>query len=214
MLTMRDEHGIGSRVDESRRLVVRLDAPPTITVRGQSELNDANPEDTLTTAFAAADDVAVASVELHYAIRRGGSIANEPESGHRDVNATGLGTPTARGVAALPLAPLALKPGDVISNRLRRGRQPAGAQRPERHLVARKGADDRGGRRADRDAAGTAAARRRSGRRSTRSGRTSLRAVRRRSGCVRPPTRPGAATPAGMPAAAARSTSASIPCAT
>lgn len=118
-VAMRDEHGMASRLDDSRRVVVRPDAPPILTVRGLDELKDVGPTDTITLGFSARDDVAVASVETHYAIRRGGASSAEPETGHREVAVKGIGSPAVRGVAALSVASLGLKPGDMIAYRLR-----------------------------------------------------------------------------------------------
>lgn len=116
---MTDKHGFGSRPDPMRRVIVRPDEPPTLSVKGIDELKDVGPEDTVSLGFSARDDVAVASVEMHYTVRRSGSASAEPESGRREIPTTGIGSPAARGVAALPLASLGLKPGDVISYRLR-----------------------------------------------------------------------------------------------
>ena len=156
---MRDEHGIASltRIGQPRRLVVRPDAPPTVAVRGIERTGTkSNPAGHGDHGLRRpADDVAVDSVEqLHYAIRRGGSIeANEPESGHRDVTATGLGTRAARGVAALPLAvPLGRESRATRSSyRLRVADNRPAPQGPERHPGRlHEGADGRGRRRADR----------------------------------------------------------------
>ncbi len=118
-LTMVDTHGIAGRRGDEGQIIVRPDEPPTLDVRGADAVKETNPDDTVTLAFAARDDVAVGSVEVHYTIRRGGSAAGEPETGHRDVKATGLGTSSARGVAAVPLSALQLRPGDAIAYRLR-----------------------------------------------------------------------------------------------
>ncbi len=50
-LSLDDEHGIRSRADESRMLIVRPDAPPTVTVRGDEGAKEANPHDTVTVAL-------------------------------------------------------------------------------------------------------------------------------------------------------------------
>jgi DNA repair exonuclease SbcCD ATPase subunit len=118
-LEMRDEHGIGSRPDDTRRLIVQPDTPPVVSVRGVDELKEVNPRDTVNLGFTARDDVAVASVEMHYTVVRAGSQSAEPEAGRREVATTGLGSPTARGVAALSMGPMGLKPGDRVSYRLR-----------------------------------------------------------------------------------------------
>ncbi len=65
------------------------------------------------------DDVAVASIELHYAIRRGGSAGAESETGHVSVKAAGLDTRSARGVALLAFSPLHLEPGQTLTYRVR-----------------------------------------------------------------------------------------------
>ena len=118
-VTLADRLGILSGPDEPRRVVVRADLPPIVGVRGPDGVQDAGPKDTLGVAVAARDDIAVASVELHYTIERGDSSAGEPEAGHVDVAVSGLGSRSARGVARLALAHLGLKPGDSLSYRIR-----------------------------------------------------------------------------------------------
>ena len=102
-----------------RRVIVRPDAPPTVTRRGLEGLKEASPDDTLTVGVAARDDIAVASIELHYAIRRGRSTGAESETGHVAVKTEGLGSRSARGMASLEFHPLGLKPGDGLTYRLR-----------------------------------------------------------------------------------------------
>jgi|GEM_PF-1942411 len=120
-LRIRDEQGLASRAETPRRLVVRPDAPPLLRVPGSDKAEETRPDDTLRIPVAARDDVAVASVELHYTIERarGESVAQEGESGHVVASWKGLGMASARGVLELPLKPLGLKPGDKVSYRVR-----------------------------------------------------------------------------------------------
>jgi hypothetical protein len=118
-LALRDEHEIGSLPEPARRVIVHPDAPPTFTRRGLEGLKEASPGDALAVAIAARDDIAVASIELHYAIRRGGSADAGSESGHVAVKAEGLGSRSARGMASLEFPRLGLKPGDGLTYRLR-----------------------------------------------------------------------------------------------
>ncbi len=120
-VALRDEHGLEDRPEPPRRVVVRADAPPVVAVRGGAEAQEARPDDVLAVAVSARDDVAVASVEVHYEIRRAGSAAEgpDPEAGHVAAPLDGIGTRTAEGEAALRLATLGLRPGDALSYRLR-----------------------------------------------------------------------------------------------
>jgi hypothetical protein len=118
-ISLSDSLGIASRPDQPRRVVVRADAPPVVQVRGPDDVSDASPGDTLDVGIAARDDVAVASVELHYDIGRRGSSAEGGESGRVAVSLNGLGSASARGVASLALAPLGLLPGDSLTYRVR-----------------------------------------------------------------------------------------------
>ncbi len=118
-VALRDEHGIVNAPEPPRRLIVRPDAPPTVTVRGLETLKEASPDDILTIGYAARDDIAVASIELHYAIRRGGSAGAVPENGHVAVKPEGLGSQGVRGLASLAFRSLSLKPGDALTYRLR-----------------------------------------------------------------------------------------------
>jgi hypothetical protein len=118
-LALRDEHGIANRPEPPRRVIVHPDAPPTVTLPRIEGREEAGPDDRLALGVAAGDDVAVASIELHYAIRRGSSAGAESETGHIAVKAAGLGTRSARGVALLAFSPLRLEPGHSLSYRVR-----------------------------------------------------------------------------------------------
>lgn len=122
-LSLRDEQGLPGSLEPLRRLVVRPDAPPVVAVQGPAAMTESGPEDTLRVAVSARDDVGVASVELHYAIQRGGSEASVAaeggEKGHVDAAVKGLGTRSARGEAFLSFGPLGLRPGDTLSYRVR-----------------------------------------------------------------------------------------------
>ncbi|MDR3636399.1 MAG: hypothetical protein P4L84_21530, partial [Isosphaeraceae bacterium] len=113
---LRDEHGLASRPESPRRLIVRPDAPPVVAAKGPSGVKESRPDDTLRVAIAARDDVAVASVQLHYTIERPGT---KPETGHVDVPLEGLGTKVARGAGTIELKSLGLKPGDGLTYRIR-----------------------------------------------------------------------------------------------
>ncbi len=117
-LMLRDEYDLVNPPEAMRRVVVRPDAPPIVAVAAPDEFKETSPDDFLTLAIAARDDVAVASAELHYTIERSQGSTG-PISGNVAAPLDGLGTPTARGEAALSLATLALKPGDTISYRVR-----------------------------------------------------------------------------------------------
>ena len=118
-IDLRDEYGIVNAPEPPRRMIVRPDAPPTVTVRGLETLKEASPDDILTVGFAARDDIAVASIELHHAIHRSGSIGAVPEKGHVAVKPEGLGSRGVRGLASLAFRSLSLKPGDALTYRLR-----------------------------------------------------------------------------------------------
>ncbi|MFI5259254.1 MAG: hypothetical protein ACHQ01_06570, partial [Candidatus Limnocylindrales bacterium] len=119
-VALRDENEIDSRPQNPGRVVVRPDAAPVLAVRGMDGLKEASPDDLLVAGIAARDDIAVASVELHYAIERRGSSPDAPEpAGHVAVSLPGLGSRSARGEASLALEPLALKAGDQLSYRVR-----------------------------------------------------------------------------------------------
>jgi len=118
-VALRDENEIASRPQNPGQVVVRPDAPPVIAVWGMEGLREASRDDLLVAVVAARDDIAVASVELHYVIERRGSTHDEPEPGHVEVSLPGLGSRSARGAATMALEPLALKTGDQFSYRLR-----------------------------------------------------------------------------------------------
>jgi hypothetical protein len=115
---LRDEFDLESLPDARYRLTVRPDLPPTLAVATPSDLKETSSDDLLTVAIVAHDDVAVASAELHYTIERAAGSTG-PALGHETAPLTGLGTPSARGEAALKLKSLSLQPGDVISYRVR-----------------------------------------------------------------------------------------------
>ncbi len=122
-VALRDTHGLASRPEPPRRVVVRPDAPPLVAVRGVEGLDTARADDTLRVGIAARDDLAVASADLYYTIDRasGGSTSDVPpgDSGHVAAPLAGLGTRSARGEAALGLKALGIKPGDVVVYRAR-----------------------------------------------------------------------------------------------
>ncbi len=115
---LRDEYDLVNPPEAARRVVVRPDAPPIVAVVAPDEFKETSPDDSLTLAIIARDDVAVASAELHYTIERGQGSTG-PTSGNVVAPLDGLGTPLARGESALSLTTLALKPGDAISYRVR-----------------------------------------------------------------------------------------------
>ncbi len=115
----RDRHGLDGPA-ETRQVVVRPDAPPTVAARGPAEATESGADDILRVEVAARDDFAVAGAELHYEIRRGGSDAGPgPTSGRVDLALPGLGTPAARGPGTLALRTLDLRAGDSVSYRVR-----------------------------------------------------------------------------------------------
>ena len=100
LLKLRDEYDLENKPEPARRVVVRPDAPPTVAVAAPDEFKETSPDDFLTLAIAARDDVAVASAELHYTIERSQGSTG-PTSGSVAAPLDGLGTPVARGEAAL-----------------------------------------------------------------------------------------------------------------
>jgi hypothetical protein len=118
-LMLRDEFGNASRPEPARRLVVKPDAPPTILLQETEGIDDASPDDILGFGVRARDDIAVSSVELHYAIRRAGPSAPKTETGQAAISLRGLGLRRADGAVTFGLAPLGLKPGDTLSYRVR-----------------------------------------------------------------------------------------------
>jgi hypothetical protein len=118
LFTLRDQYDLENKPEAIRRVVVRADAPPTLAVVAPDEFQETSADDLLRVAVSARDDVAVAAAELHYAIERGKGSTG-PTEGRVAAPLDGLETPTARGEASLPLATLALKPGDAISYRVR-----------------------------------------------------------------------------------------------
>lgn len=126
-LSLRDEQGLMSTAAVPRRLVVRADAPPQVSVQGAEARAQARADDRLRLEVVALDDVAVASVELHYSVVRphAGTVVGEGKggagetSGHLAVEVPRLGTRSVRGEALLALGSLGLKPGDTVSYRVR-----------------------------------------------------------------------------------------------
>jgi len=115
---LRDQYDLESPPAAPHRLTVRPDVPPTLAVATPSDLKETSPDDLLTVAIIAHDDVAVASAELHYTIERPAGLTG-PALGHETAPLQGLGTPSARGEAAVSLKTLSMRPGDVISYRVR-----------------------------------------------------------------------------------------------
>ncbi len=116
-IALSDAHGIASRPESPRHVVVRPDAPPEVAIVKYDGPQETSPDDVLNVAVAARDDIAVASVELHYAIERGGSAA--PEPGQVAAPLRGIGSRLARGEAALPFDKLGLRAGDALTYRIR-----------------------------------------------------------------------------------------------
>lgn len=126
-LRLRDALGLWSRPERPRRLAVRPDKPPVLLVRGPrgEAAEEVRGDDVFRVGMAARDDVAVASVELHYQVERAASSSPGlgekavTEEGHSIASPRGLGTAAVAGELALPLKPLGVKPGDVVSWRVR-----------------------------------------------------------------------------------------------
>ncbi len=120
-IALRDTHGLTSRVEPPRRIVVRPDEAPLVTLRETEGLDQARADDTLRVGLSASDDIAIAVAELHYSIERAATstAADQPETGHVAATIPGLGTRSARGEVALGLKKLGVKAGDVISYRAR-----------------------------------------------------------------------------------------------
>ncbi|QDV38804.1 hypothetical protein [Tautonia plasticadhaerens] len=119
-LVAEDEHGLVGRPGRSGRLEVVVDAPPAVALADGEEA--AGPGDRLALPVASRDDVAVCSAELHVAVLRadaGPGSLPEPLGEPIPLVLDGLGTPAARGVAGLDLAPLGLGDGDALSVRVR-----------------------------------------------------------------------------------------------
>ena len=123
MITLRDTLGLKSRAEAARRIRVRPDEPPVLAVKGTGGLDVAKADDTLRMAFAARDDVAVDSAELHYSIDRAagspGAGSEAAEAGQAVAKGAGLGTSSARGELAVALKTLKVRTGDVLSYRVR-----------------------------------------------------------------------------------------------
>jgi hypothetical protein len=124
VVTMRDGYGLSNRpeAEGTRRVLVHRDAAPVVALAGTDAARQSSATDVLALQVAARDDVAVASVELHYTIERSGGaseVRSESTTGHVAVSLPGLGTRVARGAARLELAPLGLEPGDTLAYRVR-----------------------------------------------------------------------------------------------
>ena len=118
VIRLRDEYDLDNKPDAARRVVVRPDSPPVMAIAAPDDFKETSPDDYLTVGIAARDDVAVASAELHCTIERSAGSTG-PASAMVTAPLDGLGTPMARGEATLSFAPLGLKPGDLISYRVR-----------------------------------------------------------------------------------------------
>jgi hypothetical protein len=118
---LQDQYGLKSPVESPRVVAVIPDRPPSLAVAVPGELKETHPNDLLAVPVVAHDDVAVASVELHYAIERskGWSGSGGPTSGHVSAVFPGLGTASARGEAAINLKTLGLAAGDVVTYKVR-----------------------------------------------------------------------------------------------
>jgi hypothetical protein len=116
-IALYDDYGLASKPERSRRLVVEPDLPPSVAIAAPGDFKETNPDDELAVAIGATDDVAVASVELHYTLERGSHSAG-PTSGRIAALLAGLGSPRADGQAVLALGSLKLEPGDVVSYRV------------------------------------------------------------------------------------------------
>jgi hypothetical protein len=113
---LRDKYGLTNAAEPPRRVVVRVDAAPTVAFLDEKAPAESRPDDVLSTEIEARDDLAVVTAEWHYAIQRGKSAA-QPEEGQAPVKPAGLGTRWVRGEVELDLKPLKLQPGDVLSYR-------------------------------------------------------------------------------------------------
>ncbi len=113
---------------------MRPDAPPTLAVATPSDLKETSPDDLLTVAIVAHDDVAVASAELHYTIERANGSTG-PSLGHVTAPLQGLGTPSARGEAAMQPQDAVDAPGRRHLLSGARGRQSTGTSWSECRLV-------------------------------------------------------------------------------
>ena len=128
-LNLLDTHGLTSRSEPRRRVIVRPDAPPTVALGGMEGLDEARTDDTLRVDIKTSDDFGVVSVELHYRLERT-TASSLPNFGKLTPAITGLGAPVARGEAVLALEKLGLLPGDSLAYRVR-----VTDNRPEPHVV-------------------------------------------------------------------------------
>jgi hypothetical protein len=112
-----DASGIRGRPGPARHLTVEPDEPPTAVAHGPADGARARPDDVLAVRLAAADDVAVASAELHVEVRRG-TPGKSPSNAQMPIDLERVAAEV-RGRVLLRLAPLGLAPGDVVACRVR-----------------------------------------------------------------------------------------------
>ncbi len=74
-IALRDTHGLASRPEPPRRVVVRPDEAPVVTLRETEGLDQARADDTLRVGLSASDDIAVASAEKTSFTRSSGATA-------------------------------------------------------------------------------------------------------------------------------------------
>ncbi len=115
-----DVRDLKSRPEPARRVLVRKDAPPMVTLAKVEDLKEARSDDVIIASIRARDDLEVSAAELHWAIVREGSTDTDlNERGKLPLPLSGLGTPSAQGDATFDLAKLQLKPGDIVTYRVR-----------------------------------------------------------------------------------------------
>jgi hypothetical protein len=85
---------------------------------GPDTLKECRPDDLLPVEIAARDDLGVATIELHYEVRRAGSEA-PPLAGKLEVKGIPTGVPVVQTEASLNLRTLSMQPGDVVAYRAR-----------------------------------------------------------------------------------------------
>ena len=109
-----DVRGLKSRPHSPRRIVVRTDAPPSVTLAKSEDLKEARPDDVILASVKARDDLAVVAAEIHWSIVRSGSTQDDPtEQGMMPLPLNGLGTPSAQGDASFDLRKLKLNAGSA-----------------------------------------------------------------------------------------------------
>jgi len=117
-----DDQGLSSRSETARRVVVQPDKPPLLQVQGPPPMTESNARDTLQLQVRASDDVAVASVELHYQVQRANGSTSPGQAddvGQVSVPFQSLGTMQVQGGVTLRLARLGLKAGDLLTYRIK-----------------------------------------------------------------------------------------------